>query len=159
MPTAKQLRHERQIVIKAWLIAGTIDICLAFLYSYLKNDVTPDKVLSYISRVAFKNNISGQGLLIITGLLVHYIIALVWAMVYYRAARRNYLLRTNLWLDAVVYGIFVWGMMNLVALPTWTGKPVKLDPVNSPVNALILIVAIGLPMSYFIGSLFRKKKV
>jgi uncharacterized membrane protein YagU involved in acid resistance len=159
MSTNSRIRQEREVVLKAWLIAGTIDICLAFLYSYIKNDVTPDKVLSYISKIAFKGNITSTALPVITGLLVHYIIALVWTMIYYKAAPKAYLLRSNFWLGAVIYGLFVWGMMNLVIVPIWTGKPVKLDPVNSPANAVILIIAIGIPLSYFIGGLFRKKEV
>lgn len=157
MTTAK-INNERQVVLKAWLIAGTLDICLAFLYSYIKNSAaTPPVVLSYLSKVAFKGNITGTALMVITGLLVHYIIALGWTIVFYKVAPKAYILRNNLWLGAFIYGLFVWGMMTLVILPIWTGKPVKLDPTGSPVNALILIVAIGLPLSYFIGGLFRKK--
>jgi len=37
-------------IIKAGLLVGALDICFAFLYSYIKRGATPQTVLQYISR-------------------------------------------------------------------------------------------------------------
>lgn len=155
-----RIRQERRLILQTWLIAGTLDILLAFLYSYTRNNaVTPPVVLSYIYRVGFRGATADQGIMIISGLVLHFLIALVWTFIYFKACPKNAILWRNMWLSAVIYGIFIWGMMNLIILPLWTGKPIQFDPAGALANAIILIIAFGLPLSYFIGGWFRKRKI
>lgn len=137
-------------IMKAGLLAGAIDICLAFLYSYLKRGTAPQAILQYIAKVAFgKNAINDPTLLTITGLLVHFAIAMCWTKLFfmiYRALKLKYI---NWLVTAVIYGVFVWAIMSMVLLPFWNDKPYVFNAEAAAVNAIILIIAIGLPVSFF----------
>ena len=116
-------------IIKAGLLAGTLDI------------------LTFTSK----------GLQQASGLLVHFAITFGWTILFFILYPRLQMLRINKFIAAVVYGIFVWAMMNVVILPLWNHKSFVFNPESSPINALILIVAIGLPLSYIAHRHYSKK--
>jgi uncharacterized membrane protein YagU involved in acid resistance len=60
-------------------------------------------------------------------------------------------------LTAVVYGLFVWTVMNLIVVPlsNTVHRPFKIDGVL--INMGILIVCIGLPLSFIANDFFRKR--
>lgn len=146
------------IIIRAGLLAGTLDILSAFTYYYIKTQKNPLKVLTYISKVAFgEATFTGPGLQQASGLLVHFAIAFGWTILFFILYPRLRFLQLNKFITAVVYGIFVWAMMNVVILPLWNHKPFVFNPESSPINASILIVAIGLPLSYIAHRHYSKK--
>ncbi len=137
-------------IMKAWLVAGTLDICSAFIYSYIKSGAAPQKILQYIANVVLgKKNGMEEWQLTITGLFIHYLIALGWTLPFFILYTRMKWMGRNFMLTAIVYGVFVWAMMNIVILPAWNSKPFVFRPVPSTTNAVILILAIGMPLSFF----------
>ncbi len=145
-------------IIKAGLLAGTLDILFAFTYYYIKTQKNPLNVLNYVSKVALgESTFTSQGLQQANGLLVHFVIAFGWTILFFILYPRLQLLRINKFITAFVYGIFVWVMMNVVVLPLWNHKPFVFNRESSPINALILIVAIGLPLSYIAHRHYSKK--
>lgn len=145
-------------IIKAGLLAGALDICFAFLYSYIKRGITPSVVLQYISKIVFgKTAFSNTAILNITGLLVHFTIAMGWAIIFFILYRRLKLIRINKIVTAIIYGLFVWTMMNVLLLPLWNQKPFVFNPESSSINAAILIIAIGLPLSFMANRYYSKK--
>jgi uncharacterized membrane protein YagU involved in acid resistance len=146
-------------IIKAGLIAGLLDICLAFLYSYIKRGTSPETVLQYIGSVAFgKTAISNPVMLTISGLLVHFAIAMGWTILFFILYRSLRLQRINWILAGLVYGLFVWAMMSMLVLPLWNDRPYTFNAEAASINAFILIVAIGLPVSYFANKLYPGTK-
>ncbi|MEO6253065.1 MAG: hypothetical protein ABIO79_07160 [Ferruginibacter sp.] len=146
------------IIIKAGLLAGTLDILSACLYSYIKNDTAPAKVLQYISKVVFgKTTFTDLAVLIITGLLVHFAIAFAWTLIYFFLYSRIKLMRQNSMLTAIIYGLFVWAMMSMVILPLWNNKPFVFKAENALISAMILVIAIGLPLSFIAHNHYSKK--
>lgn len=145
-------------IIKAGLLAGTLDICSAFLYSYLKRGNSPQTVLQYISKTAFgKTTFSDTTVQSIAGLLVHFAIAMTWVVFFFILYRKLNLIRLNRIVTAVLYGLFVWTMMNMVILPFWNNKPFVFNPESSSINALILVLAIGMPLSFMAYRHYSKK--
>jgi uncharacterized membrane protein YagU involved in acid resistance len=145
-------------IIKAGLLAGTLDILSAFLYSYIKRGTSPQTVLQYISKVAFgKTTITNPAILSITGLLVHFVIAMIWSLLFFILYHKLKLMRQNKIITGILYGLVVWAVMNIVVLPLWNNKAFVFSPESSPINALILIVAIGLPLSYIAHRHYSKK--
>ena len=57
------------------------------------------------------------------------------------------LLRQNALLIGIGYGLFVWTMMNLVLVPLTRIKPGPFNLNNAAIQASILVVCIGLPIS------------
>lgn len=147
------------VIIKAGLIAGTLDILSAFLYSYIKRGSTPETVLQYISKAAFGKDAFSPSMATITGLLVHFAIAMSWTIFFFILYRALNLVRLNKILIGVVYGIFVWAMMSMVILPLWNGKRFVFNAESSTINALILVMAIGLPLSFIFNNYYRGKNV
>lgn len=145
-------------IIKAGLLAGTLDILSAFLYSYIKRGTHPEVVLQYISKVALgKTTFTDPTILTITGLLIHFAIAMSWTVLFFILYGQLKLIRQNKMFTGIVYGLVVWTVMNMVVLPLWNHKPFVFNPESSSINALILIVAIGLPLSYIAHRHYSKK--
>ncbi len=143
-------------ILKAGLLAGTLDICSAFIYSYIK-DVTPERVLQYISKTALgKDTFTDPTVLWVSGLLIHYCIAMGWTIIFFLLYPRLNLIKLNRILTAVIYGLFVWTMMNVVILPIHNHKSFVFKPEGSTVNAIILILAIGMPLSFFAHSFYSR---
>ena len=163
-PGTKQPNSSIPTIIKAGLLAGTLDICSAFIYSYIKRGTAPQSVLQYVSKVALgKSTFSPQDPLgdptvqAITGLLVHFTIAMSWAFIFFILYRNLKWMRQNKILTGILYGLLVWTVMNVILLPLWNNKPFVFNPENSTINALILIVAIGLPLSFMAHRHYSKK--
>lgn len=146
-------------LIKAWALAGTLDILSAFTYYYIKNQKNPLNVLNYVSKVALgETTFAGNGLQRASGLLVHFTIAFGWTLLLFILYPRLHFLQLNKFVTAIVYGIFVWAMMNVVILPLWTHKPFVYKGETTIVNCLILIVAIGMPLSFMASRYYSKKE-
>lgn len=157
-PNGKPQHSIVSTIIKAWALAGTLDILSAFTYYYIKTGKNPLNVLNYVSKVALgETTFASNRLQQASGLLVHFAIAFGWTILFFILYPRLQLLRLNKFITAVVYGIFVWAMMNVVILPLWNHKPFVFNPESSPINALILIAAIGLPLSYIAHRYYSKK--
>lgn len=157
-PNGKPQHSIVSTIIKAWALAGTLDILSAFTYYYIKTRKNPLNVLNYVSKVALgETTFAGNSLQQASGLLVHFAIALGWTLLFFILYPRLRFLQVNKFVTAVVYGFFVWAMMNVVILPLWNHKPFVFNPESSSINALILIVAIGLPLSYIAHRYYSKK--
>jgi uncharacterized membrane protein YagU involved in acid resistance len=106
-------------------------------------------VLVYVSKVALgKTTFTDTGLQQITGLLVHFAIAISWAVLFFVLYRYIKLMRLNKMVTGIVYGLVVWTVMNRLLLPLWNNKPFVFNAESATINVLILIMAIGLPLSF-----------
>ncbi len=143
------------IIILSWLLVGTLDICSAFLHSYLKRGTMPGAILRYIASTAFgKDRFTDPKIANIAGLLVHYSIALGWTILFFFLYRRFRWMQKNVLATGIGYGFFIWAFMNILLLPVWNNKAYVFKAEPAIVNALILMAAIGLPLA-----LLAKKKI
>ena len=70
-----------KLIIKAGLIAGSLDIIAAFLNFYFKTGKNPTIVLKYTASAIFgKDAVTGGNGMALTGLLLHYIIAFIFTI-------------------------------------------------------------------------------
>jgi hypothetical protein len=136
-------------IIKAGLLVGTLDILAAFIHVYIKTGSPhiPD-ILKFIASGVFGKTVSSHGAgMVLAGLGFHYLIALVWTFFFFwlysrvKAAKRN-----KIW-TGIIFGIFVWAVMNLIVLPLSHVPQRAFDIRNAVINILILIVCIGIPLS------------
>jgi len=146
------------LIITAGLLAGTLDILSAFTYFFIKTGKNPLNVLVYVSKVALgEKAFAGNTMQQISGLLVHFAIAFGWTILFFILYPRIKWLQINKFITAIVYGIFVWTMMNMLILPLWNNKPFVFKPEASTINCLILMVAIGMPLSFVASKYYSKK--
>lgn len=147
------------LIFRAGLLAGTLDILSAFLYYYVKSGKNPLNVLNYVSKVALgENRFSSSGVQQISGLLVHFAIAFGWTVLFFILYPRIKWLQANKFITAALYGSFVWTMMNVVILPLWNNKAFEFKGEITMVNWLILVVAIGMPLSFIAAWYHQQKK-
>ena len=143
-------------MFKIMLLAGTIDILLAFAYAWFKTGLKPAFILWYISATALGTTLESRAMVMFTGLLIHYLIAAGWVALYWLAYSRVTLFRSRPWVAAFVYGVFVWCMMNLLIVPLWAHRPVPGITVSGLMSMLILIAAIGIPAAF--GAQYSDRK-
>lgn len=147
------------LIFQAGLLAGTLDILSAFLYYYFKSGKNPLNVLNYVSKVALgKNAFTGNGWQQVSGLLVHFAIAFGWTILFFMLYPRLKWLQVNKFVTAALYGSFVWAMMNVVILPLWNNKAFEFKGETTILNWLILVVAIGIPLSFIAARHYQQKK-
>jgi len=143
-------------IIKAGFIAGTLDICIAFLQYYLKTGKEPANVLRFIAGGVFGNQaFSGGAAMAGAGLVFHYMIAFSWTIIFFLLYPRIALMRKNIMITAFAFGVLVWCFMNLLVLPLSALPSLHADLKQSITALLILVVAIGFPLSFFAKKYYR----
>jgi uncharacterized membrane protein YagU involved in acid resistance len=133
------------------LIAGTLDILAALtIYDLILHKTTSIKILQSIASGIFKKEAyAGGAQMALYGLLLHYFIALTFAWFYFTIYPYFSFLKKNALLSGIVYGIFVWIVMNLVVLPTvFPVLPEKHLDFPLLLSILILICCIGIPIAF-----------
>lgn len=132
------------------IAAGSLDILAAFANAYFQAGSGPQRVLQSVASGAFgKESFDGGWTTALAGLAFHYLIATWWTLVYFTAYQRLALLRKNVWISGVFYGIFVWICMNLIVIPlSQIGRfPIPFKP-QMLIGVGILIVCIGIPIAF-----------
>ncbi|MDQ3682134.1 MAG: hypothetical protein M3352_03560 [Bacteroidota bacterium] len=57
-------------------------------------------------------------------------------------------------LVGILYGVFIWVVMNLMVLPLTNAPPLSMNAKQIIIGNLILITMIGLPLSFIAGKHF-----
>jgi hypothetical protein len=146
-------------IVKAGLIVGTLDISAAFIYFYIatgNKDVFT--ILRYIASAVFgKEALTGGAGMSIAGLIFHYLIAVSFTIFFFWLYRRVTFLSKNIVLTGIVYGLFIWAVMNLLVVPFSKigSRPFNLR--NASINALILIICIGIPLAFMADRFYKKR--
>jgi uncharacterized membrane protein YagU involved in acid resistance len=144
----------------AGLVAGTLDIIGACISAYVKNDkVTPTKVLNYIASGAVDpKSFSSPTMQTITGLLIHFFIAIFFTFLFFLLAKQIPSLIKYPIPIGILYGLFVWAAMYYLILPNLSRHPSKaFDLKNESISAGILVICIGLPVAFFARKYVRSK--
>ena len=146
-------------ILLAGFIAGTLDALGAtIVYCLVMKVVTVTQLFHGISSGLFGDTIiDSENTMAIIGLLLHYFIAFCFATAYFLMYPHLPFLKRNAFINGLLYGIIVWIIMNLVVVPlshahhsspTWSGF---LRGVS------ILMVCIGLPISFMTTSFYKRK--
>ena len=137
--------------MKAGLLVGTLDILSAFTYYYIKTHQTHFlDVFKFIASgvVGKETAYSGGTEMILLGVVLHYTIALAFAAFFFYLYPRVNVLHKNVVLVGIGYGLFVWCVMNLMIVPFSNVAHRPFNVVNALINIIILMICIGIPLSY-----------
>lgn len=141
-------------------LVGLLDISAAFIQvKIMFPDRNPLRVLQYIASAVFgKERAYSEDTMYLFGALFHFIIAYGFTIAFFLVYPHLYFLSKSRLLTAIVYGIFIWVVMNLLIVPqTKIGRhPIVLK--NAAIAAGILIVAIGIPLSYLAYRFYHLRK-
>ena len=112
----KQGKAYRPILLGG-LIAGTLDITYACIFSYLRRGTRPSVVLQSVASGALgRSAFEGGAKTAALGLAFHFLIAFIAATVYYFASRVLRFMVTQAVICGILYGVLVYLFMNCVVL-------------------------------------------
>jgi len=145
------MKSKSGTIFLSGLIAGTLDMLAALIvYAVILQKTTAIKILQSIASGIFKKEAySGGSQMALYGLLLHYFIALTFAWFYFTIYPYFTFLKKNTLLSGILFGVFVWIIMNLVVLPTvFPVLPEKHLDFPLILSILILIFCIGIPIAF-----------
>ena len=149
--------------LTAGLVAGTLDITAACIQAYLKTGTTPSQVLKYVASGAVDpKTFSNDTALVAIGLLIHFIIAILFAFFFFLLAKLIPSLVKYPILIGILYGVFVWSTMRFIILPyisRLNPKPIVGQEAikNAAIAAAIIVVCVGIPIVLLARRYFRTK--
>ena len=104
-------------ILVAGLIAGTFDITYACIFSYVRRGVTPGAVFRSVAPGALGPSARDGGIKIaILGLCFHFLIALIWASIYFLASRVLPFMIKHAIISGILYGLCVYLVMYGIVL-------------------------------------------
>ena len=155
-PVTDVPKHNRlKVLLLSGLLVGTLDITAACIQT-LVNGGDPLKMLRFVaSGLLGKEALAGGTLISFYGLVFHYCIAMIWTCLFFFLYPRLKLERFNTILVGILYGAFVWTIMTRVILPLSAAPALKFKLLPAVIAMSILIVAIGLPLSFIARKYYR----
>jgi hypothetical protein len=138
-------------ILLATIVAGVLDILMAFLNVYISSGGTPDRVLRYIaSGIYGKKAFAGGRYFEVAGLALHFLITFIFVVFYFVLFSGNDRIKRHWLISGVVYGTLICLLMNMVVLPVSNTpeSPLRFIPLFKSV--LIQIVATGLPITWLL---------
>jgi hypothetical protein len=145
-------------IIQAGLIAGTLDILSAFIYYYVKTGKTNFLVIFKFIASGIFGKAAGEGgsIMILAGFILHYTIAFAFTIFFFWLHPKVNVMSKNRVVTAIVYGLFVWSVMNLIVVPLSNTVHRPFNIANAIINMGILIICIGLPLSFIANAYYKK---
>ena len=145
-----------QPILWGGLIAGTLDICAACLTAWLRAGVTPIGVLQFVASgalgpAAFQGGMKSA----LIGLVLHYLIATIWTVVFYLASRKWLFLIERPVQFGLLYGIAVYLIMTFVVVPLSRVTPRPATLTGRTIGILTIMFCIGLPIALIVRRFSR----
>jgi len=148
-------------ILLTGLLVGTTDIIAAYISTWIRSGVFPNRLLHYIAGglLGLESAMAGGVATALLGLCIHYFIAMAWTVFYFLVAPRVRLTYFNPYVVGFFYAVFVASMMNYVVLPL-TALP-KSTPSFQLVPSLIgwttLSIVLGMPIAVSAYRLYRRQ--
>lgn len=146
-----------QTIMKAGLLAGSMDITAACVNRYIKAGSSPELVLRFIASGIFgKEAFTGSWLMPAVGLLFHFIIAFSCAWTYFMFYPRVKALHANLFISSFLIAAVAWIVTHLIIMPLSNTPPSTITTFSVFMDVTILFFCIGLPIAWIAKSHFRR---
>lgn len=135
-------------ILLATFLTGTLDGLAAVINTYLKTGRGPDLVFKFIaSGVIGSNAFSGGVVILIIGILFHYLIAFIWTLLYFLVYPKLKISASHKIISGIIYGVLIWLVMNLIVLPISNTPPIKFQFWNTVLGISYIMFLVGLPIS------------
>ncbi|MBC7873591.1 MAG: hypothetical protein H7Y01_06335 [Ferruginibacter sp.] len=146
-------------ILVTGLVAGTLDGLAAILNFTIQGNKHPERIFKYIASAAFgAKATTGGEIMIAWGVFFHYLIAFAFTIFFFIIFPRVKWLQENVLLGGLLYGLFVWLVMNRVVVPLSQLPPSPFKLKSAIINMLILMVCIGLPVAVMANKHYLYKK-
>jgi hypothetical protein len=145
-------------ILLSGLLVGTLDAIAASVQYCLKTNKNPLRVWRYVASGFFGKGAYAENntMMIIWGFVFHFIIAYSFTALFFIIYPRLKLLQFNIFITAIVYGIFMWSVTNLLVIPLSNVAKFPFVFTNALIAAGILMIAIGLPLALIAKRYYSK---
>ena len=131
------------------LIVGAMDITSAFIIA-ISRGLTATRLLQFVaSGLLGPKAFEGGAATAALGLALHFAIAFALVAVFYAASSQFAFLRRQAVLSGVLYGLIVYGVMNLIVLPLSAARP-RHSLTGDLIQVGIHMFVIGLPTAWLV---------
>ena len=146
-------------ILGVGLLVGTLDILAALADYYISTGKNPLIIFKFIaSGILGTDALTGGGGTILLGVLAHYFIALTFTVLFFVFFLKTNVLPKNKFVTGIIYGTFIWAVMNFIVLPLSRTPKMPFDLFSAIKAWLILIFMIGLPLSFLANRFFGEKQ-
>jgi hypothetical protein len=137
-------------IIIAGLVAGTLDILDPIIFYSIRSNTPPIRIMqSVASGLLGRSAFAGGTRTAAIGLAIHFCIALTWAAIFVFTARAFPVFRRFAVTSGLIYGLFIYAVMNFLILPFTHAGVMNHHPRILLINAVAAIVfLVGLPISF-----------
>ena len=157
-PPVQQEKGLFHVISWTALLTGVLDIAAAIVKYYIEKGQGPVPVFKFIASGVFgKEAFMGGTLMIIWGVVFHFIIAFFFTSFLFLVYPKVSAWIKNKFIIAVIYGIFIWSIMNQVVLPLSNTPKFPFDLTQAAIAALILVCMIGLPVALIADRYYSQK--
>ncbi|MEJ0033869.1 MAG: hypothetical protein WDO15_27610 [Bacteroidota bacterium] len=138
-------------ILLSWLLVGTLDISCAIISFLIKGGTNPSLIFIYISSALYgpeqvqEMNPTSMEIL---GLCLHYLIALIWTVIFFSLYRRIPSMHKNRFITGIVYGFFMQIIMSQIVVKLSNAATGPFKFVSFLISGAILVIAIGIPLSF-----------
>jgi uncharacterized membrane protein YagU involved in acid resistance len=144
-------------VLLTGLVAGILDLTIGVLgYYVMVNGHLPENisiyirnVLRYISSAAFGKGEGNLNTMELAGFFFHFFIAISFTWFYFLIYPSIRLFHKSTLASTIIYGLFVWAIMNMVVVPLSALHTASIPPdmKKALYQAIVLMVCIALPVT------------
>jgi hypothetical protein len=143
-------------IVTAGLVAGLLDGTAATVQTFIMSGQGIGRVFPYVASGVFgKEALSGGTGMILAGIFFHMMIAMTWAILFFYLYPFVSRVIKNWIVLGLLYGIFVWTIMNLIVVPFSNTPKFPFNPNRAIIGACILMAFIGFPISFFVSRYYR----
>jgi hypothetical protein len=133
----------------AGLLVGTLDICAASFQFFIKTGNGPSGLLKYVASGFFGAEAFNSGnSMIFWGLFFHYFIALSFTFFFFWLVKIFPGILKEKILTAVLYGVFMWVVTQVVVVPLSKIPTKPLAFGRSLIAISILVICISIPLTW-----------
>jgi len=130
------------------LISSILDGIAAMFFLHLWYKLTPALFMQFIASGIYGSAAFAGGTpMVIAGILIHFFIAFIIAIIYFYAYPKIGPLKSNPVLAGLVLGLVVWLVMNLLIMPLSNVQPSPFNPGPAVVSLIWHMVLVGLPIT------------
>ena len=145
-------------ILFAGCVAGSLDAVAAVVQYYLSEGKDATKVFQFIASGIFgKEAFTGGPGFALAGLLFHFMIACLFALVFFLLFPAITRVIKNKVVAGLVYGLLIWLIMNFIVVPSSNAPALPISTVKAVAGAIIVMVCVGLPISFIAHKFYLGK--
>lgn len=143
-------------ILKSGLVAGMLDATAGVIVYFIWFKFNPLQVLQFIAMGVFGPKAMEGGFpMVVAGLIFHFIIAYVCAIIYFYAYPKISFLKNKHIVSGLLFGLGIWLIMNLIIVPASNIPASPFDLGLAVVGIIWHMTLVGLPIAIITHKFYK----